>query len=43
MTSYGCLALMEAGLYTEALPVIKWLINQQNEIEFFHSPQDTLR
>lgn len=35
------LALLEAGLYSEALPIVKWLVNQRNELGGFQSTQDT--
>lgn len=41
MTSYGLLALLEAGLYADALPIVKWLLNQRNELGGFQSTQDT--
>lgn len=41
MTSYALLAIMQAGLYSNALPVVKWLINQRNEMGGFQSTQDT--
>lgn len=41
MTAYGLLALLEAGLYSEALPIVKWLVNQRNELGGFQSTQDT--
>ncbi|XP_055295249.1 thioester-containing protein 1 allele R1-like isoform X3 [Sitodiplosis mosellana] len=41
ITSYGLLALLEAGLNSDALPIIKWLIKQRNEFGGFQSTQDT--
>lgn len=41
MTSYGLLAILQAGLYTNALPIVKWLVNQRNELGGFQSTQDT--
>lgn len=41
ITSYGLLALLEAGFYSDALPVIRWLVNQRNELGGFQSTQDT--
>lgn len=41
MTAYGLLALLEAGLYADALPIVKWLVNQRNELGGFQSTQDT--
>lgn len=35
------MALLEAGLYSDALPIIKWLVNQRNELGGFQSTQDT--
>lgn len=42
MTSYGLLALLEAGQYEEGLPTLKWLLNQRNENGGFQSTQDTI-
>lgn len=41
MTSYALLAILQAGLYSNALPIVKWLINQRNEMGGFQSTQDT--
>lgn len=41
MTSYALLAILQAGLYSNALPIVKWLINQRNELGGFQSTQDT--
>lgn len=41
ITAYGLLALLEAGLYSDALPILKWLLNQRNELGGFQSTQDT--
>lgn len=41
ITSYGLLALLEAGLYEDAVPIVKWLVNQRNELGGFQSTQDT--
>lgn len=41
ITAYGLLALLEAGLYSDALPILKWLVNQRNELGGFQSTQDT--
>lgn len=41
ITAYGLLALLHAGLYAEVLPIIKWLLNQRNELGGFQSTQDT--
>lgn len=42
MTSYAVLALLQAGLYEDALPAVKWLVNQRNENGGFQSTQDTI-
>lgn len=42
ITSYGLLALLEAGLYSDALPIVKWLVNQRTELGGFQSTQDTI-
>lgn len=42
MTSYAVLALLRAGLYEDALPAIKWLVNQRNANGGFQSTQDTV-
>lgn len=42
MTAYGLLAILEAGLYTDGLPIMKWLLNQRNEQGGFQSTQDTV-
>lgn len=41
MTSYGLLAILNSGLPTNALPIVKWLVNQRNELGGFQSTQDT--
>lgn len=41
MTAYGLLALLEAGLYSKSLPILKWLLSQRNELGGFQSTQDT--
>lgn len=41
ITSYALLAILQAGLYTDALPIVKWLVNQRNELGGFQSTQDT--
>lgn len=41
MTSYALLAILQAGLYANALPIVKWLVNQRNELGGFQSTQDT--
>lgn len=42
MTAYGLLAMIEAGLYSDGLPVLKWLLNQRNDHGGFQSTQDTV-
>lgn len=42
MTAYGLLAILEAGLYADGLPVLKWLLNQRNDHGGFQSTQDTI-
>ncbi|XP_052898513.1 thioester-containing protein 1 allele R1-like isoform X2 [Anopheles moucheti] len=42
MSSYGMLAFLEAGLDTDALPIMKWLIGQRNDKGGFQSTQDTV-
>ncbi|XP_060518644.1 CD109 antigen-like isoform X2 [Cylas formicarius] len=41
MTSYALLALIEANLVDDAVPVLNWLINQQNNLGGFASSRDT--
>uniref|UniRef100_A0A1Y9H2W1 CD109 antigen n=1 Tax=Anopheles dirus TaxID=7168 RepID=A0A1Y9H2W1_9DIPT len=42
MSSYGMLAFLAAGLDTDALPIMKWLIGQRNDKGGFQSTQDTV-
>ncbi|XP_035917630.1 CD109 antigen-like isoform X4 [Anopheles stephensi] len=42
MSAYGLLAFLEAGLDTDALPIMKWLIGQRNDKGGFQSTQDTV-
>ncbi|XP_058061517.1 thioester-containing protein 1 allele R1-like isoform X2 [Anopheles bellator] len=42
MSAYSMLAFIEAGLDTDALPVMKWLIGQRNDKGGFQSTQDTV-
>ncbi|XP_040171462.1 CD109 antigen-like isoform X9 [Anopheles arabiensis] len=42
MSAYGMLAFLEAGLDTDALPIMKWLIGQRNDKGGFQSTQDTV-
>jgi len=41
MTAYALHAFIAAGLETEAIPIMKWLLSQRNENGGFHSTQDT--
>ncbi|KAJ8960843.1 hypothetical protein NQ318_020139 [Aromia moschata] len=41
-TSYALLSFVEAGLLEDAVPVLEWLINQQNNLGGFASSQDTV-
>lgn len=41
ITAYGLLAVLEAGLIPDALSIVKWLVNQRNELGGFQSTQDT--
>ncbi|KAJ8921010.1 hypothetical protein NQ315_015806 [Exocentrus adspersus] len=40
-TSYGLLSFIEANLLADAVPVLDWLLNQQNSLGGFSSSQDT--
>lgn len=40
-TSYGLLSFIEANLLSDAVPVLDWLLNQQNSLGGFTSSQDT--
>lgn len=40
-TSYGLLSFLEANLLPDAVPVLDWLLNQQNSLGGFTSSQDT--
>ncbi|KAJ9588469.1 hypothetical protein L9F63_018159, partial [Diploptera punctata] len=42
MTAYGLLTYLQRGLVQDALPIMKWLISQQNEQGGFASTQDTV-
>ncbi|XP_052563223.1 thioester-containing protein 1 allele R1-like isoform X3 [Culex pipiens pallens] len=42
MSSYAMLSFLEAGLDTDALPIMKWLISQRNDKGGFQSTQDTV-
>lgn len=41
-TAYGLLAFLEAGLIDDAIPIVNWLVNQQNSLGGFTSSQDTV-
>lgn len=41
LTAYGLLALIQKGRVRECVPILKWLISQQNENGGFYSTQDT--
>ncbi|KAL1497123.1 hypothetical protein ABEB36_008133 [Hypothenemus hampei] len=41
MTSYALLTFLEANLIDDAMPVLNWLINQQNSLGGFTSSRDT--
>lgn len=42
MTSYALLTFLEANLVDDAIPVLNWLINQQNNLGGFSSSRDTV-
>lgn len=42
MTAYGLLAILEAGRFIDGLPIVKWLLSQQNNRGGFQSTQDTV-
>lgn len=42
MTSYALLTFLEANLVDDAVPVLNWLVNQQNNIGGFTSSRDTV-
>ncbi|XP_049537267.1 CD109 antigen-like isoform X6 [Anopheles darlingi] len=42
MSAYAMLTFIEAGLDTDALPIMKWLIGQRNDKGGFQSTQDTV-
>lgn len=41
-TSYALLTFLEANLIDDAIPVVNWLVNQQNNLGGFTSSQDTV-
>jgi CD109 antigen len=42
MSAYALQALLAAGLETDAIPIMKWLVTQRNENGGFQSTQDTV-
>lgn len=42
MSAYGLQALLEAGMESDAISVMRWLVTQRNENGGFHSTQDTI-
>lgn len=42
ISSYAVLALLENNLIGDALPVLKWLMNQRNDLGGFVSSQDSV-
>lgn len=42
MTAYGLLTLLETKPYTEAIPIMRWLLSQRNDQGGFQSTQDTV-
>lgn len=42
MTSYSLLTYLQKGLVEDALPIMKWLVSQQNDEGGFASTQDTV-
>lgn len=42
MTAYGLLSIMAAGRILDGLPIVKWLLKQQNNQGGFQSTQDTV-
>lgn len=42
LTSYGLLAILESGRFTDGFPYFKWLLNQRNNKGGFISTQDTV-
>lgn len=41
-TAYGLLTFLEAGLIDDAIPVVNWLVDQQNNLGGFTSSHDTV-
>lgn len=41
-TSYALLTFIEANLFSDAIPILNWLVKQQNNIGGFQSTQDTI-
>ena len=42
MTSYALLTFLEANLLDDAIPILNWLIKQQNNLGGFTSSRDTV-
>lgn len=41
-TAYALLTFLDAGLVEDAIPVVNWIVNQQNSLGGFTSSQDTV-
>lgn len=41
-TSYGLLTLLEANLIEDSIPIVSWLVQQQNSLGGFTSSRDTV-
>lgn len=41
-TSYALLTFLDAGLVDDAIPVVNWLVDQQNSLGGFTSSQDSV-
>lgn len=41
-TAYALLTFLDAGLLDDAIPVVNWLVDQQNSLGGFTSTQDTV-
>lgn len=42
MSAYGLLTFLEAKQFADALPIVKWLLEQRNSYGGFQSTQDTV-
>lgn len=42
MTSYALLTFLEANLMDDTIPILNWLVNQQNNLGGFSSSRDTV-